>query len=676
MFQYKSIILFLIISIALVSGCDTASQTSEIPSYFVPQNPPSAEYTLEAECTVDEKTTSVNGSGTIQFIHSSPRPLTAVALEWRGKTTESLTVYVEGKKLKRMYLDSLNPLVHFFAFPQAFNLNEKVTLDIRYSNGYQVRDNGDISLQVWYPKLWWDSLPTRDSFRVKFDEPDGYVTASSGRQNKKTGIYESPGVTTRFAFWLSKNVQVEERESAGVLIRVLFTEEGKECALLCLETAVDVIEFYKEFFGVFPSDSMTIIPGASRPMGGYPYASALVVIHGQEAFADRPELHWKWITAHEIGHQYWGEYIMSDDNPEDYTESWLMIGMGILADRLWVEARDLGEEKHQGLFDGFIGGLKRYYDTTADAPESLKAQQEYDRNNVLIHGKGYSIISALRSVLGDTVFQTTYLRCIDEFAGKRMGYKDLWTLAEEESGESLDWFFEQWARSPKYLCYQITSMDSRPEESGFVTEITVEPMGETIFMPLDLKATFKDGSYKIARIDRYSSQSKIVFRSKFELEEARLDPLHRLAMLEKPLPILPKELPVKMRNLPYNGKWEEGVELYKLAIDSDVQDYHIWFKLGMVIFEGGYLDEAFTCFERIMNLTAPSDYIFMAKTWFGNIRDAQGKREEAISFYKIALEAAPNDSGWRHDQFGIQSSREWIENRLKSPFDWKTIIKK
>ncbi|MFC2160426.1 M1 family aminopeptidase [Acidobacteriota bacterium] len=672
----KSIIFVLIIFSAFVSGCDTTTQTSESPSYFVPKNPPSAQYTLEAECTMAENSIVVNGSGTIQFSHFSRRPLSAIALEWRGKSKDSLVVCFEGEKLEKMYPDSLNPILHFYSLPQAVNMNENVTLDIRYSNGYQIRDNGEISLQVWYPKLWWDGLPTRDSFRVKFDEPDGYVTASSGRQNKKTGAYESPGVTTRFAFWLSKNVQVEEQESAGVMIRVLFTEKGKECALLCLETAADVIKYFKDFHGVFPSDSLTIIPGASRPMGGYPYASGLVVIHGQEAFSDVPELHWKWITAHEIGHQYWGEYVMSDENPDDYTESWLMIGMGIMADRMWVEENGLEDDKHSSFFNRFLDGQKNYFDTTADAPESLKVQQEYDRNNVLIHGKGYSIVSALRSVLGNNQFLKTYLRCVDEFAGKRMNYRDLWAIAEEESGENLKWFFEQWVRSSKYLCYQITSTNSRSEGKDFITEITVEPCGETILMPMDLKATFKDGSSQFARIDRYSSLSKTVFRSSSEIVEATLDPLSQLAILEKPLPILPKELPSKVRNLSYNGNWDEGIDLYKLAIESDAQDYQIWFKLGMVIFEGGYLDESFTCFERILDQNAPSDYIFMAKTWFGNIRDAQGKRDEAIKLYKIALEGAPNDSGWRHDQFGIQSSREWIESRLKTPFDWITIIKK
>ena len=117
------------------------------------------------------------------------------------------------------------------------------------------------------------------------------------------------------------------------------------------------------------------------------------------------------------------------------------------------------------------------------------------------------------------------------------------------------------------------------------------------------------------------------------------------------------------------------MELFETAMEADVQEYGIWFKLGMVIFEGGYFEEAFICFDKMLQLAAPDDYHFMAVTWKGNIRDAQGRREEALEFYGKALTMAP-EGAWRHDQFGIQSSREWIEERLKSPYNWGAIVKK
>jgi tetratricopeptide (TPR) repeat protein len=139
--------------------------------------------------------------------------------------------------------------------------------------------------------------------------------------------------------------------------------------------------------------------------------------------------------------------------------------------------------------------------------------------------------------------------------------------------------------------------------------------------------------------------------------------------------VLPAELPDRVRNLPYNGAWDEGLKLYKISVENEVPDYRIWFKLGMVVFEGGHLEEALDCFRRLLDLESPSDYDFMALTWMGNVWDARGRREEAIKLYRQALKINP-DGAWRHDQFGIESSQEWIENRLQTRYDWSTIIKK
>lgn len=674
--KIKSIIC--VLSLVLVSfiGCGTSSEQPEGPSFFVPKDPPPAQYTLHVQCQLERSSVFLKGTGSIVFRNSSEKSLSEVAILWSYNPKKRLVILMDGQKLQRINKELIKESLHFFKLPRMIRPNEELKLDIQFNLETNARENGDVSLQRFYPMLWWDDIPTRDSFRVKFDAPDNYTVAASGRMNSKSGYLENPGVTSNFGVWLFKNINTEEREADGIQIKAFFTEQGKECAMLCLETAVDVVRFYKSFHGFFPFDSLTIIPGASRPMGGYPFASSLVVIHGQEAFKQRPELHWKWITAHEIGHQYWGEYIMSEQERRDYVESWLMIGMGIFADRMYIEYKKLGDDKHRAFFNRFLSGLKKRLDTTADAPESLKAQQEYDRNNILIHGKGYSIISALRSVLGDEAFQEVYLRCIKEYGGKRMNYRDLQDIAEEESGKNLLWFFDQWVRSPKYLCYQITSTQCLPDGDGYLTEITVEPQGDTIHMPVDVKVIFKDGTFQKARISRFFRQSKFVFRSEAELEKAVLDPNHRLAMLENPLPVLPQELSERVRNLPYNGAWNEGMELFKIALESDCQDYRIWFKLGMVVFEGGYLEEAFTCFQHILELKAPESYKYMAVTWKGNVRDAQGKREEAVKYYKEALPMSLEQGTWRHDQFGIQTSKEWIEERLQSPYNWKSIIKR
>ncbi len=48
------------------------------------------------------------------------------------------------------------------------------------------------------------------------------------------------------------------------------------------------------------------------PAGGYPVATSLVVIHGEEQMEKKPEALFRWITAHETGHMYWSEYVLAE----------------------------------------------------------------------------------------------------------------------------------------------------------------------------------------------------------------------------------------------------------------------------------------------------------------------------------------------------------------------------
>ena len=81
-------------------------------------------------------------------------------------------------------------------------------------------------------------------------------------------------------------------------------------------------------------DGLAVCDSFEVKPGGYPFATGIVAILGEEQFEKKPRSHWQWITAHEIGHQYWGEYVMDTDSP-----AWLWIGLGIYADHEYSRAR-------------------------------------------------------------------------------------------------------------------------------------------------------------------------------------------------------------------------------------------------------------------------------------------------------------------------------------------------
>ena len=110
------------------------------------------------------------------------------------------------------------------------------------------------------------------------------------RADDSTPIQASTGEGVRvFGLFIGKGYQSAEADAGDVRVRAVFTPAGRPCAELLLRTAVDVIGFYRQQFGFYPQRSLTIVPGMDYPAGGYPAATGLAVIHGQEHLGERPE---------------------------------------------------------------------------------------------------------------------------------------------------------------------------------------------------------------------------------------------------------------------------------------------------------------------------------------------------------------------------------------------------
>jgi tetratricopeptide (TPR) repeat protein len=110
--------------------------------------------------------------------------------------------------------------------------------------------------------------------------------------------------------------------------------------------------------------------------------------------------------------------------------------------------------------------------------------------------------------------------------------------------------------------------------------------------------------------------------------------------------------------------------IYEKASGLDIDKRSFWFKLGMLLFDSGYYAESFAAFKRVSEMDVSKLYKFTSYTWIGHLKDLEGKREEAIKYYKLALEYDTGDT-MQHSQFRMKINRRWVEKRLKTPFTWK-----
>ena len=123
----------------------------------------------------------------------------------------------------------------------------------------------------------------------------------------------------------------------------------------------------------------------------------------------------------------------------------------------------------------------------------------------------------------------------------------------------------------------------------------------------------------------------------------------------------------KIHDLPWTGAGREALPLLVEAGKHQV-DAGTWFRLGLQLYDGEYYNEALEAFMR--GREAGKENIvgyYCSILWQGHILDILGHREEALACYREALEHYPHD-GIEHEHYNMVVDRQWIEERLQTPF--------
>jgi tetratricopeptide (TPR) repeat protein len=666
----KGHIPFVIFSIFAISlaGCGPAKhQDASSPerSFYTPTDPPSSRYVIDAR--IGDGGKAIEGRETISLNNSGRNPLGIVAFDWNIGSLSSLEVSTAGRQIFPADSSSPGPQQRpiFVRLPKPLAPGDGIQLNVSFSlKTGSSEGRAEFLSSNWYPRLWWDGLEHHDAFSVKLDVPEGTTVAASGRFDPKTGRYEAAAART-FGLCLATGLKTATREAAGVLITSYFTDKGAKAAAICLETAADAVRFYREWLGFYPFPFLNIIPGDRGRWGGYPVATGIVAIHGLETYVDgESPRYWQHITSHEIGHEYWSEWVLDPDDPAT-----LWIALGIFADSEFMTVRGYDPDRRAEWMGNYINAIPMYYDTTLAAPPDREEAVKFDFNNTVIHSKGPAAIFALESVLGRDMFLRIYKRCLRDFGGRRLGWRNFQAVAETESGQNLDWFFAAWVRSNQYLCYRIDSKETRADgHGGFTTEVRVKRLG-TMSMPVPVQAVFEDGSIEVARTDRTRAVTLLTFKSRSPLRDVMIDPEKRWARVEAPIPTISKAAAAK---LAFGWDSNTASDVYAALKSEPIKTAQIWYRLGVDLYGAGHLDDAADCFMRVESLDADRLWKFGALAWLGILDDLKGRRTTALASYQAALAIDPGKP-LRHDQFRIIIDRAWLEERLKTAFTRESL---
>lgn len=628
--------------------------------------------------TLDCVNRQVTGSETISLLGKPSRLDKGLLLGFSlpsVKGCRRLEVSAKGRPVHLVLTEATSPEQEkqfYLELPQSAFVEDPVTLECVFS-GKLPEPQRDIVLLIddWHPKIRSDRI-TFDDYEVTATLPEKQVLISTGSETRIDTLtdyqrrYElTADKVGDFGLITSECLGMVEGRAGNVLVRSYYLPETERWGRPLLDYACDTVNFYREEFGFYPQNRLSVMPGHKGPTGGWPVTSNVVAIHDLDKLGVKAESFARWIIAHEIGHQYWGGYVGCSEFP-----GWLEIGLGIHMDRSYSEARGLERSHHESFTKRYIRGLREGVDTTVmQPPENLRAAA-FDYNNIIVHGKGYAIISMLEQVLGKDLFRHIYDEALRRFRHSDIGTRDFHSLCEELSGEDLDWFFYQWLHTNRYLSYHIASEERSKRGEAFYLKVKVERMADAR-MPIPVQATFQDGTRAVLWTNRALRVSELTFAGSSAVEKVELDPDGCFPLVYPPLE--PTELDVarEVSALPWVGSGERAGRVYEKACKAGLKSESLWFKLGLTLYDGEFYDKASEALKRVQELGGDPMYVFLALLWQGHILDLLGRRDEALEFYQRVYEKL-RERGFegevRHDQYGLVINKRWVEERLRSPF--------
>ncbi|MGE0444817.1 MAG: M1 family aminopeptidase [Vicinamibacterales bacterium] len=258
--------------------------------------------------------------------------------------------------------------------------------------------------------------------------------------------------------------------------------------------AAEILRFYGTLIGDTPYPAMTIavveneLPGGHSPgyaamLNSPPPGGQFAWRNDPAAFLNFPDF----FIAHELAHQWWGQAV----GWKNYHEQWISEGFAQYFSALYAQ-QSRGEETFREMLRQF----RRWAMSESDeGPVHLGYRLGHVKGDsrifrALVYNKGAAVLHMLRQLAGDEAFFRGLRRFYTEQRFQKAGTDDFQRAMEEETGMSLDRFFERWIYGAGIPRIRYSSTLANDE-----VVMTFEQVGEDIYdVPVTVTITPSSGA--------------------------------------------------------------------------------------------------------------------------------------------------------------------------------------
>jgi len=217
-----------------------------------------------------------------------------------------------------------------------------------------------------------------------------------------------------------------------------------------------------------------------------------------------------WYTAHELGHQWFGDYVTC----ADWNDIWLNEGFASYMEYIALQNIDSQHSADKWMADA--------HKTTLSKPGGSVYGSWGDYR--LMYKKAASIIHILRyEINNDSLFYAVLKNYLNEFKYSSATAGDFKHIAELTTGLDLSDFFTQWYNGEGYPLYNITWKKVNDTLSIFSNQTTSSTVTNLFNTHFDLKVYSSKGD-TILRLFQYSNNESYKIRYIPKVDSIKFDP--------------------------------------------------------------------------------------------------------------------------------------------------------
>ncbi|HEY6953219.1 MAG TPA: M1 family metallopeptidase [Bacteroidota bacterium] len=462
------------------------------------------------EVTLHDTSKSLDGRVTTTFVPLLPN-FSTVVFDAGDMKIKSVTD-AKGKALKY----SSTPESLSIDLGQSYSPGQKATVTIAYTSSSTkglTYNNTDLKIPGKRPQYWSQGEETTNHYWFPcYDYPNDkatvevigtvdakYTFLSNGsllsvkedKKNKtKTFHWREDKPFSSYLVMIAAGEYTILRDNVGKLPLEFYAyPDDTTNARASFKETADMIRFFNKTIGVdYPWDKYAQIILQDH-FGGMENVSATTLADGWAV----PDARWRIdnpstsLIAHELAHQWFGDLVTC----RNFRDMWLNESFASYYDPLFIRSQ-LGEQEFEyTMFQNQASGVR--VDTTRGR-KPVVSVNSYGEN---VYPRGSAILDMLSYVLGEDSYNRAIRHYVLSHQFQPVETNDLKMAIEEETGQNLQWFFDEWLYKAGHPIFNVSyTWDEQMKAVSLKVKQTQKQDSLTgVFkMPVDVEITSPSGS--------------------------------------------------------------------------------------------------------------------------------------------------------------------------------------